>query len=65
MHHCKTFFENIPTTNFSILFLQADPKLLEAVEGLQPDPQKHQFYMDIQPVIIYYLTVNDWKLTRI
>ena len=29
---------------------QADPKLLEAVEGLKPDPEKHQFYIDLQPV---------------
>jgi len=30
-------------------FLDADPKLLEAVEGLKPDPEKHQFYIDLQP----------------
>ena len=32
------------------LYFQADPKLLEAVEGLKPDPEKHQFYIDLQPV---------------
>ena len=30
-------------------FFQADPKLLEDVVGLKPDPVKHQLYMDIQP----------------
>jgi len=30
-------------------FFQADPKLLEAVEGLDPDQEKHQFFMDLQP----------------
>lgn len=30
-------------------FFQADPKVLEAVEGLKPVPEKHQFYLDIQP----------------
>jgi len=30
-------------------FFEADPKLLEAVEGLKPDPEKHQFYIDLQP----------------
>ena len=31
-------------------FFQADSKLLDAVEGLKPDPEKHQFYIDVQPV---------------
>ena len=35
---------------FIHFFLQADPKLLEAVEGLDPDQEKHQFFMDLQPV---------------
>ena len=30
-------------------FFQADPKLLEAVDGLKPEQAKHQFFMDIQP----------------
>ena len=30
-------------------FFQADPELLETVNGLNPDPSKHQFFMDIQP----------------
>ena len=30
-------------------FFQADPKLLETVEGLKPEQAKHQFFMDIQP----------------
>lgn len=32
-------------------FYLADPKLLEAVEGISPpDPEKHQLYIDVQPV---------------
>lgn len=31
-------------------FLYGDPKLLENVEGLSPDPNRHGFYMDFQPV---------------
>ncbi|XP_040570236.1 scavenger receptor class B member 1 [Lepeophtheirus salmonis] len=30
-------------------FYQANPNLLNEVEGLNPDPEKHQFYIDIQP----------------
>ena len=31
-------------------FFQADPKLLDAVDGLKPDQEKHQSYFDVQPV---------------
>lgn len=32
-------------------FYMADPKLREAVEGIdEPDPEKHQFFLDVQPV---------------
>ena len=31
-------------------FYQADPRLLQDVEGLQPDRDKHQFQLDILPV---------------
>lgn len=31
-------------------FFQADPSLIEEVEGLQPDKEKHQTYFKIQPV---------------
>jgi hypothetical protein len=32
-------------------FYLADPKLREAVEGISPpDPEKHQLYIDVQPV---------------
>jgi hypothetical protein len=30
--------------------VQADPRLLEDVVGLQPDQEKHQFQIDILPV---------------
>ena len=38
-------------------FFQADTKLLEAVEGLKPNKNDHQFYIDAQPVskIMKYL----------
>ncbi|KAK6645191.1 hypothetical protein RUM43_001467 [Polyplax serrata] len=33
-------------------FYMADPKLREAVDGMsEPDPEKHQLYIDIQPVM--------------
>lgn len=32
-------------------FYLADPKLREAVEGMsEPDPEKHSFWLDVQPV---------------
>jgi scavenger receptor class B, member 1 len=31
-------------------FLHGDPKLLKHVEGLNPDPTKHEFFMDLHPV---------------
>ena len=31
-------------------FFQADPSLLDAVEGLEPSKEKHQFHIDILPV---------------
>ena len=32
-------------------FFQADPKLLDTVDGLKPDQKKHQSYFDVQPVL--------------
>ena len=31
-------------------FFQADPSLRAAVNGMKPDKNKHQFYIDVQPV---------------
>lgn len=31
-------------------FYKADPTLLDAVDGLKPDPEKHETYFKIQPV---------------
>lgn len=31
-------------------FLYGDPKLLDSVEGLRPDPEKHSLFFDIEPV---------------
>lgn len=36
-------------------FLYGDPTLLEDVEGLNPNPNLHEFYIDFQPVIIFSL----------
>lgn len=47
-----------PLTDSPILvsfphFYMADPKLREAVEGISPpEPEKHQLYIDVQPVSI-------------
>jgi hypothetical protein len=32
-------------------FYLGDPRLLEEVEGLKPDPEKHDFYLDIHEVL--------------
>lgn len=32
-------------------FFQADPKLLEGIDGLQPNREKHQFHIDIVPAM--------------
>lgn len=29
--------------------LYASPSITEAVEGLSPDPQLHEFFMDVEP----------------
>ena len=44
--HTMIFVEHIWFTSS----FQADPKLLEDVIGLKPDKEKHEFYMDLQPV---------------
>lgn len=31
-------------------FLYGDPDLRKNVMGMNPDPQKHRFYMDVHPV---------------
>ena len=32
-------------------FYLGDPCLLEEVEGLNPDPEKHDFYLDVHEVL--------------
>ena len=46
-------------------FFEADPKLLEAVEGLNPDPEKHQFYIDLQPVSFHSIFYRVPKLVLV
>ena len=36
-------------------FYLGDPRLLEEVEGLKPDPEKHDFYLDVHEVRFYIL----------
>lgn len=36
-------------------FFNADPYLLNMVNGLKPEEEKHAFYMDIIPVIVFPL----------
>lgn len=43
-------------------FYLADPKLREAVEGIsEPDPEKHGFWLDVQPVINLLLWIYEYK----
>lgn len=35
-------------------FYNADPRLLDDVEGLSPDQEKHETFFKIQPVSIQY-----------
>jgi hypothetical protein len=35
-------------------FYNADPRLLDDVEGLSPDQEKHETFFKIQPVSIRY-----------
>ena len=39
-------------------FYQADPQYLNAVEGLKPDKDKHQFYVDISPEFGFPLAIR-------
>ena len=39
-------------------FYQADPSYLDAVEGLEPDKDKHQFYVDISPEFGFPLAIR-------
>ena len=39
-------------------FFQADPALLEDVDGLHPEQDKHQFVIDLVPVSSHSFTHN-------
>lgn len=39
-------------------FYQADPHYLNAVEGLSPDKERHQFYVDLQPEFGFPLAIR-------
>ena len=39
-------------------FYQADPSFLAAVEGLKPEKEKHQFFMDVVPEFGFPLAIR-------
>lgn len=39
-------------------FYLGDPSLLENIEGLKPDPEKHNSYIDIHPTLGMPLGAN-------
>jgi len=39
-------------------FYQADPSFLDAVDGLSPDKEKHQFYVDVEPTYGFPLALR-------
>lgn len=39
-------------------FYQADPQYLNAVEGLKPDKERHEFYVDISPAFGFPLAIR-------
>lgn len=39
-------------------FYQAHPSFLEAVEGLEPNKEKHQFYVDLEPTLGFPLAIR-------
>ena len=39
-------------------FYQADPSYLAAVEGLTPDKERHQIYVDVQPELGLPLAIS-------
>lgn len=41
-------------------FLYSDPVLLDAIEGLSPDPEKHEFYWLIDPVRNSFARLDRW-----
>jgi len=47
-------------------FYLGDPRLLEEVEGLSPDPEKHDLYLDVHEVFCAGVErgsqVRDWLL---
>lgn len=46
------FFPDIPAAVSLPHFLNADPSLLEEVDGLHPDKEKHETYVILQQVSV-------------
>lgn len=60
------------TKNFCVIILLADPDLLDKVEGLSPDKEKHQFFLDFYQVFFDKLnfstkfkTLNHWIIFQL
>lgn len=43
-------------------FYQADPKYINGVEGLNPNKEEHETYLDLQPVWIIFVTEVCWEI---
>ena len=39
-------------------FYQADPKYINAIEGLNPNKEEHESYLDIEPVTLYHFRLS-------
>ena len=46
-------------------FLHGDPKLLEDVEGLKPNPAQHEFFIDFQPVSAFSTLTTERQIVNI
>jgi hypothetical protein len=65
----KLIINGFPVTGAPIMvsfphFYLGDPRLLEEVEGLSPDPEKHDLYLDVHEVFCAGVEssshVRDW-----
>lgn len=45
-------------------FYQADPKYINAVDGLSPNKEDHETYLDLQPVRLKRDTPTSWSLVQ-
>lgn len=58
----STCRQNSPTFLSLPHFYDADPYFVNAVEGLKPEKEKHEFYITLEPVSYrYYYVQNFFK----